>query len=356
MTPVKFFHTTFYAKLFARVPSARRLFRSSMTLQGKSITGMVHTLATLIRSHDVVETAQRLATMHASYGACKEHYADVGLTLLETLEAVSGPVWSEQIKTAYLNAYCFVYYLMLPVILSTPVTPLAPSVDAHIVATDAIASNVYRLRIAVDLPLRYHPGDAVVVGVPLAIGEVRAVVALTSLYDANSREIEVCVENVDKVSEWLCNAPLQSTLQVFWVVSSLHWELDTPAFLPRKALFLSQGAAGAPFFATVRALHAASIDCDVLWLQSGSESIPYFEHPFDDIPWARCQIALVDAPTALCSYDVAGWHAYIAGSTDFVETSTQSFVQAGGSVSEIDIYTLHTAEFELDEICHRSTN
>ncbi|KDO34889.1 hypothetical protein SPRG_00947 [Saprolegnia parasitica CBS 223.65] len=289
MTPVKFFHATFYTKLFARVPSARSLFRSSLTLQGKSITGMVHTLATLIRSRDVVETAQRLAAMHASYGACKEHYADVGIVLLETLEAVSGPAWSEKIKTAYLTAYCFVYYLMLPVILSTPVAPIAPSVDAHIVASEAIASNVQRLRILVDVALQYHPGDALVVGVPLSTGEVRASFALTSLYDADSREIELCVESIDKVFEWLCNAPLQSKLQVFWVLSSMHWELDTPTSLPRKALFLSEGAAGAPYFAIVRALYAAreSCDCDVLWLQCGSEPIPYFEHPFNDEPWAR---------------------------------------------------------------------
>ncbi|RHZ02572.1 hypothetical protein DYB26_014025, partial [Aphanomyces astaci] len=118
LTPAKFFYRTFYNILFQTAPSLRPIFRSNTTMQGKSLAGIINTLATVINGSDIVWAAQELAKRHLKYGAKKDHYTAVGQNLLQTLEIVSGDKWTPEISTAYLTAYSLIYFVMLPVILN----------------------------------------------------------------------------------------------------------------------------------------------------------------------------------------------------------------------------------------------
>ncbi|RHZ01272.1 hypothetical protein DYB31_014743 [Aphanomyces astaci] len=100
LTPTKFFYRTFYNMLFETAPSLRPIFRSSMTVQGKSLAGIIKTLATVINGANIVSAAHGLAKGHLKYGTKKDHYTAVGQNLLQTLEIVSGDKWTPEISTA----------------------------------------------------------------------------------------------------------------------------------------------------------------------------------------------------------------------------------------------------------------
>ncbi|OQR92903.1 hypothetical protein ACHHYP_03065 [Achlya hypogyna] len=339
VTPTKFFYSTFYSKLFQAVPAARALFRSSMTVQGKAITGMISTLATVMRSGDIVEMAQSLATAHAAFGATKDHYTAVGIVLLETLETISGPNWNEDIKTAYYTAYCFLYYLMLPVILGTTPATIEASIPGRVTAVTPSATACL-VSIRVDFPLRYHAGDAVVLGTSLPTGDVTGTFPIVSVYNSGVPFFEVCVSPT--VAPWLAEAPMDSVIRVFWVVSGVHFELDAPASIPTKLLFVSDGIHGAPFLAMVKGLHALgdAFVGDAIWLQCGLEPIPCFRRPLEGLAnttssCANCETFFATTVSGdellIAAPDIEARHLFVAGAASLEDTS-MVYVDDDGSV------------------------
>ncbi|KAF0713178.1 hypothetical protein As57867_004458, partial [Aphanomyces stellatus] len=73
LTPIKFLHQTFYQALFVSAPSLRSMFRSSMTVQGKTLTMVLETLITIVRGPNFVSTIQEMARRHLQYGVAKKH-------------------------------------------------------------------------------------------------------------------------------------------------------------------------------------------------------------------------------------------------------------------------------------------
>ncbi|RHZ07616.1 hypothetical protein DYB31_016805, partial [Aphanomyces astaci] len=141
LTPTKFFYRTFYNMLFETAPSLRPIFRSSMTVQGKSLAGIIKTLATVINGANIVSAAHGLAKGHLKYGTKKDHYTVVGQNLLQTLEIVSGDKWTPEISTAYLTAYSLIYFVMLPVILNNEPVEITESLPATISKSEPISAT-----------------------------------------------------------------------------------------------------------------------------------------------------------------------------------------------------------------------
>ncbi|OQS06713.1 hypothetical protein THRCLA_01266 [Thraustotheca clavata] len=255
LTPTKFFATTFYSNLFKAAPEVRPMFRSSMTVQGKALTGLVALLATVIKANNIVSACHDLARMHARYGTTKAHYTSIGKTLIQTLEEVSGPEWSEEIRTAYLTSYCLLYYIMLPVILETPRRPLQLCLPGHVARKQALSNSSFRLTIAVDFPLRYHPGDSILLGLAMKDGEVRRSYAITSLYEAGMHTFDICVYANSETSKWLCGVPTDTVINIYWINAGVHLETDTHTSIPRKLLFISENMSAAPLFAMTKGLY-----------------------------------------------------------------------------------------------------
>ncbi|OQS06762.1 hypothetical protein THRCLA_01214 [Thraustotheca clavata] len=344
ITPAKFFYTTFYSKLFERIPEARALFRSSMSVQGRSLTGIVSTLASIIRSPDVVETTQNLALEHARFGATKDHYTAVGLTLLETLEYVSGPEWSIQIKNAYLTTYCFLYYLMLPVILSTKPSTIDASIPGRITIVKNITENAKCLTIEVDFPLRYHPGDMVVVGPKENDLDTCVPFPISSVYDANVKSLEICVDEVS--TDWLYAATPNTIINVYWVHSGVHFEIDTPETIYKKLLFISEGLIGAGFNSMIKGLSLVpdSNPFDIIWMQCDAKLISYFTPP-------NCRVLYSSTLTIEFLESIADLtqrHVYIGGSEVFITNSFALLHQMGLEDLNTHSYTLDIARTSIN--------
>ncbi|OQS03150.1 hypothetical protein THRCLA_04543 [Thraustotheca clavata] len=362
-TPTKFFYTTFYTIFFEAAPVVRSMFRSSMTFQGKMLTGIIDAMAKAISAENAVKTIQGLAINHAKYGATKEHYVILGETLMKTLEVISGNEWNEEIKNAYLATYSFLYYIMLPVILHTTPAPIVVSIPGRITSSEPMGSMIKRIQIDIDFPLRYHPGDSILLGLPMPTGEVRRCYAITSLYDEAIKTIEICVENASVTSLWLCLAPVDTILRVFWVNSEVHFETDSPDMIPRKPFFVSDGVAAAPFYAMIKGLETIhhSFMGDVIALQC--RSVPYFETPFSipssganvvGLNWEWCKVYTADKITLEKIHeitpDVHNRQLFVAGSQEFISEAMRLFCEAGGLESEMIIYSFENERFQVHHV------
>ncbi|OQR91327.1 hypothetical protein ACHHYP_04798 [Achlya hypogyna] len=351
LTPTKFFYTTFYSLMFKEAPSIRPMFRSSMTVQGKVLAGIIGTMATVIKSRNVVQVCQDLAARHTTFGATKEHYNVMGLVLLKTLAIISGPEWNDAVHEAYYTAYCFLYYLMLPVIMDKQPKPIKPWLPGKITAKEAIATDTVRLSIVMDFPLRYHAGDSILLGLPLPTGEERRSYAITSVYDANVKAFEICVQARGPASQWLHDINLDMNVNVYWINGGVHFETDTPESIPKKILLVSDGIGAAPFHAMIKGLHLVQDKWDgtVAALQIGPEPIPAF-----NIHWNRCTIktekSLGPGSLASAAADFSTRRLYIAGVQAFVDEVTSLFVSGGGNPKEIEVYSWDNTPFVQESL------
>lgn len=104
----------FYGRLFALAPDTRALFRGDMADQGRKL---FLTLAAVVDSLDsldrVVPTAEALAIRHIGYGARSEHYAVVGVALLDMLRAVLDRHFDSETAGAWSDAYAVLLECML---------------------------------------------------------------------------------------------------------------------------------------------------------------------------------------------------------------------------------------------------
>ncbi|ETV93656.1 hypothetical protein, variant [Aphanomyces invadans] len=267
--PDKFFHRTYYSLLFAVMPSCRTIFRSSMHLQGKTLFSILRAMTSILRSHDLIERMQALAERHLAYGCERGDYTTVGVTLLKTLEIVSGDQWNFDVKEAYLTAYCLILYLMLPVIVRNPPAHVAESLVVTITAVvhgqdnhtslhphtyadshSALPSQrrranhgMRRLTLTHSFPLRFFPGDGVILGVPVVASNddtsdnhfsngsiVKQYFPIASYRASASNTLDIYVDETTSAHHAWFNHKDASTvgcssLRLFWVESDHHFEL-----------------------------------------------------------------------------------------------------------------------------------
>ncbi|KAF0684594.1 hypothetical protein As57867_023327, partial [Aphanomyces stellatus] len=254
VTPTKFMYNSFYQALFVTSQPLRALFRSGMTAQGKSLAGTLNTLVTIINGGDFVDTVQAIAERHLTYGVTKDHYTDFGVILLSSLEAVSGDKWSDDVKDAYLNAYSLCYYMMMPIIAGDAPVEIPESIPATIVKSVPISKTGKKITLKYNFPLRYYPGDAIWLGLPLPKGEVRRHFCITGFPVDGVFELDVVIEDVSESSHWFCSQSPGATVNLFWIESDLRFETDAPAALPQHVVFVSNGFACIPFITMAEGL------------------------------------------------------------------------------------------------------
>lgn len=104
----------FYFRLFQLAPETRPMFRNDMAAQGRKL---VDTLATVVDALDRIETVlpavRALAIQHVGYGVEEEHYALVGLALIETLREMLGDGFDLELEQAWRDAYRLVADAMI---------------------------------------------------------------------------------------------------------------------------------------------------------------------------------------------------------------------------------------------------
>lgn len=104
----------FYADLFERNPELRGLFPADMDRQHqKLLDALAYIVSRVDDAGQLVPFLQDLGRRHGKYGVAPEHYAEVGGSLLATLEHFSGPAWSEELRQDWATAYGLVSQVMV---------------------------------------------------------------------------------------------------------------------------------------------------------------------------------------------------------------------------------------------------
>ncbi|KAF0684605.1 Aste57867_23409 [Aphanomyces stellatus] len=333
-SPDKFFHRTFYSLLFAVMPSLRCIFRSSLTMQGKSLASIIKTMTGVMTTSNIVEKMQALASGHLKFGVRKDDYTTMGVTLIRTLEVISGDVWSKETKEAYLTAYCFLYYLLLPVIAHRKPDPAQESLACAIQSIDVVTPDTRRLTLAYNFPLRFQPGD----GILLGAGDVKHCFPIASFPNKPAATLEIVVDL--PTSDWLCRQAIGHNLRLFWVESNVNFEIDTPDTLPANVLLVSQGpVAAAPFVAMMEGLRTVGDDWyhgNVVALQCADtiDEVAAFQRPTSLANWSQCSIhyakSVTQAKLAEITPKLPTAQVYVNGSKDFVAAVEQAYLAAGG--------------------------
>ncbi|CAK4102100.1 unnamed protein product [Aphanomyces euteiches] len=360
-SPDKFFHRTFYSLFFAVLPTARNIFRSSMNVQGKSLASIIKVLTGVANVHTIGERMQALAMRHLKYGCAKSDYTAMGVTLFKTLEIVSGDEWSWQVKEAYLTAYCFLFYLMLPVLINHEPDPIPDDLPATVIAVDVFGS-VRRVTLSYNFPLRFLPGEGVVLGIPEANGtETRKYFPIASFSPKATHTLDILVDQAS--SAWLGSRAIGATCNLYYVESNICIDVEDVEALPEAPLFVSYGAGCAPFMAMIQALHSVQnlYRGNVVALQCGSsfDEAAALARGYGDLSrWPNCtvQYDMNVTPDLLANMVPQLSHRtmYVCGPPEFVSMAEKAFVVAGGRRSRVRVYTYDSSKLRVqDEIVKR---
>lgn len=105
----------FYGNLFLAHPEVVPLFEGAdMEEQQKKLLAALTLTINSVRKLDVlVPVLRELGRKHADYGVRAEHYPIVGAILLQTLEQFSGEAWTDEVESAWTEAYGVIQSAML---------------------------------------------------------------------------------------------------------------------------------------------------------------------------------------------------------------------------------------------------
>lgn len=96
----------FYQNLFEADPALKPLFKGDLQAQGKKLIDMITTAVNKLTELNVlVPVLQNLGKRHGGYGVQDSHYDTVGAALLKTLGQGLGNEFTQDVKTAWTNAY-----------------------------------------------------------------------------------------------------------------------------------------------------------------------------------------------------------------------------------------------------------
>jgi eukaryotic-like serine/threonine-protein kinase len=104
----------FYDSLFTNHPDLRPLFPAEMTGQQRKLEDALELVVHRLNSSEtLVPLLEDLGRRHADYGVKPEHFETVGHQLLATLEELSGPTWTDDLRRTWAHAYDRIAHVMV---------------------------------------------------------------------------------------------------------------------------------------------------------------------------------------------------------------------------------------------------
>jgi NAD(P)H-flavin reductase/hemoglobin-like flavoprotein len=153
----------FYSHLFLGHPELRDMFPVSMAAQRDKLLGALVRIVTDVSNQDaLVPFLQDLARDHRKFGTLAEHYPAVGASLLATLEHFNGMAWNEDLARGWTEAYGVIAQVMTEAAAADE-SRNPPSWEATVVGHERRSVDIAVLRVALDAPFRYVPGQSVAV-------------------------------------------------------------------------------------------------------------------------------------------------------------------------------------------------
>lgn len=156
----------FYSRWFATDPTARDLFPPDMERQR---TVFAHALTWLFgelidqRAEEPVSFLAQLGRDHRKYGVTQEHYDNMRDALDVTLRAHLSEAWDDGLASAAGDALDLVFGVMRG---AADAEEGLPYRDGTVIETIRATRDVSIVRLQLDQPLFYHPGQYVTVQVP----------------------------------------------------------------------------------------------------------------------------------------------------------------------------------------------
>ncbi|KAF0713180.1 hypothetical protein As57867_004460, partial [Aphanomyces stellatus] len=227
---------------------------------------------------------------------------------------------------------------------------------ATITKSIAISPSAKRITIEFAFTLKYHPGDAIWLGLPLETGCIRRHFTITSFWEDRPNVIDICVQDASASSHWLCTQEPGAVVSLYWVESDVRLETDAQEALPPHIVFVSYGIGCIPFITMLEGLYrvrdtwkgtVVSLQCaaspdDVTPLNIG---VPSTGQP---IMWEASSTHYAPTVTGEKLQDIAPNlpHAvlYVSGPTSFVAAARDAWILGGGQRDR-------TFEFSFDNKC-----
>ncbi|MDH5178948.1 MAG: globin domain-containing protein [Gammaproteobacteria bacterium] len=105
----------FYQELFKRHPAVKPMFANSnqSEQEKKLLTALQLVVNNLRKPEKLTNALHALGEKHQAYGAEPAHYDAVAAVLLDVMQELAGPLWSEQIHTAWADALGTIKQAML---------------------------------------------------------------------------------------------------------------------------------------------------------------------------------------------------------------------------------------------------
>ena len=104
----------FYATLFEQRPEARALFGADTRKQSDMLAGALIAVVDHLEDGEwLTDTLGGLGAKHPGYGVTPDMYEWVGTALLTTLAAAAGDAWTDELNTAWADAYGAISSLMI---------------------------------------------------------------------------------------------------------------------------------------------------------------------------------------------------------------------------------------------------
>lgn len=104
----------FYARLFLLDPALRQLFPVQMTGQGdRLLEAIITAIHTVDDPESFDEFLRALGRDHRKYHVADQHYATVGVALLDALRSTAGDGWNLEYDQAWREAYAAIAALMI---------------------------------------------------------------------------------------------------------------------------------------------------------------------------------------------------------------------------------------------------
>lgn len=154
----------FYATLFSIAPATREMFPVNMEVQrSRLLRALVHIVQMVDRPDDLMPFLRQLGRDHRKFGVVTQHYEAVGMSLLSSVKAYAGQVWTEDVERAWAEAYTIMARAMLEAANSEdgPAWWNGTVVERHRLTRDLAV-----VRVRPDYPIPYQPGQYVSIEVP----------------------------------------------------------------------------------------------------------------------------------------------------------------------------------------------
>lgn len=153
----------FYSDLFLRDPSLRELFSVSMTGQrGRLLNALGRIVSQVDDLDNLVPFVRQLGRDHRKFGVAPELYPTVGASLLATLAYFSGDEWTPELASDWTAAYTVVARVMIEAAREDEGRN-PPFWTGRVLSHEMRRFDIAVIRLSLDQPMRFTPGQAVTV-------------------------------------------------------------------------------------------------------------------------------------------------------------------------------------------------